>query len=356
MTSRVARVVVQDMTNGPLEVREVALPAPGPHQVRVEVQASGVCRSSLTWMKKERPNPMLLGHEAVGVVVEAGAEVRNVSEGDPVLITWIPARDPEGRLPEQALIARKDGPDWLSPQIYTWADHVLLDSLYVMKLPKEAASNEISIVGCAVPTGAGVVTDTVPVGPQSTVVVIGIGGIGTTAIAGAAASSAGRIVAVDVSHQKLDFATRLGATDVVNASEVDPVSAVHRLLADHPLGTGADLVIDCVGAPATVSQAVAMARNGIAGLGRGGDVALVGIPPSAVEVDVTDMLWNQKSLIGTLGGTCTQDSLRRFCDWHTTGRLDVGQLVTDTYKFEEIQEAVTALEEGRVLGRAIIVT
>ena len=224
-----ARVVVCPQGPGPLRIEEVDLPDPGPHQVVVKQLASGVCHSQLHQMHGPRAQQQLLGHESTGIVLAAGSEVSHVREGDRVMVTWV-IRDPDAsRLPVPASLTLPDGSVAQSQNTFTWADHTIADEQYVVAMPADAPTDVTSIIGCAVMTGAGAVYHTAGVQRGESVAVFGVGGVGLSAITGAAVVGADPIIAVDLSEEKLDFARRFGATIGVNASEVDPVERIHEL-------------------------------------------------------------------------------------------------------------------------------
>ena len=348
-----ARIVVQVDKDGPLEFVEVRLPAPGPHQVLVRILATGLCQSQIHWMHQDRQAPMLFGHEGYGVVAEAGPEVRGVKAGDPVLITWVPREDPGGRAPEVSTVRMSDDVVARAPNVYTWADHCVADELYVRPI-RGTHDPLMSIVGCAVITGAGSVLNAGAVRSGESVAVFGAGGVGLSAVAAARVSGAGRIVAVDVDAAKLRLAQRFGATDTVDSREEDPAGSILRLgpsrCGCHP---GVDLAIDCVAIPEVTAQAIASLRPGRLGIERGGRAVLVGIPKTTMTLDTTDMLMKQKSLLGALAGSCRQEQIDDFLDWYRDGVLDLAALVTDRCRFEDIPAAAESLARGRIEGRAI---
>ncbi|MFC9553795.1 zinc-binding dehydrogenase [Rhodococcus sp. NPDC056960] len=341
------RVVIQDRKDGPIELREVTLPDPGPHDVLVAIEASGVCQSQLFWMHVDHPNPMLFGHEGYGTVVALGADVTNVREGERVMVTWIPRQG--DRVPAPASISLTGGTTAISPNVYTWAEHTLVDELYIVPLPPAVQQDVTSIVGCAVVTGAGAVCNSAPVNPGDTVAVFGVGGVGLSAVAGARIRGASQIVAVDLDANKLEFAKHFGATDTVNATTVsDPAAAIIELTG------GVDVAVDCVGHQSTTGQALDCVRSGQVGGTHGGTAVLVGVPKEPMTLDLSSLFTGQKKLVGTTGGGCTQDDITMFLDWYHRGLLDLNTLVTDRYPLESIEQAVSDLATGKILGRALV--
>jgi len=154
-----ARIVVLPKDPGPLEIQTLQIPDPGPYQVVVKQYASGVCHSQLHQMHRERPGPIVLGHESTGIVLQTGAEVTHVQEGDTVLVTWVP-RDAANasRTPVPASITLADGDTATSQNVFTWADHTIADEQYVVKVDSGIHKELSAIIGCAVMTGGGSAT------------------------------------------------------------------------------------------------------------------------------------------------------------------------------------------------------
>ena len=159
-----ARIVVQPQEPAPLQIIELDLPAPGPHQVVVKQYASGVCHSQLHQMHNPRQNPIVLGHESTGEVLSVGSEVSHVAPGDTVMVTWVP-RDAANtdRAPSPAAISLPDGSVARSQNVFTWADTTIADEQYVVKVDANIKRDVTSIIGCAVMTGAGAVENTAKV-------------------------------------------------------------------------------------------------------------------------------------------------------------------------------------------------
>jgi Zn-dependent alcohol dehydrogenase len=358
-----ARVVVVPAGPGPLRVDNVVLPDPGSRQVVVRQFASGVCHSQLHQMHGPRQAPAVLGHESTGVVLAAGREVTHVKEGDRVMVTWVPRRpDLPGR-PEAATLQLPDGTTAVSQNVFTWADHTIADERFIVPLRDDVKTDVTAIIGCAVMTGAGAVYHTAGVQAGQSVAVFGVGGVGLSAVVAAKVVGANPIVAVDLQEDKLDMARRFGATHTVNASAGDAVQQVRALTADPDhldmLGSpvaGVDFAFDCIGVQATMEQIVPAARSGVFGATRGGAGVLVGVPQGSLELDPRDMLLNEKKFMASLGGSCQPErDFPMFLDWYSDGRLDLDALVTARYPIEDINQATTDLEEGRIFGRSILV-
>ena len=357
-----ARVVVVPGGSKTLQVEDVTLPDPGPTQVVVKQFASGICHSQLHELHTPQPVPRVLGHEGTGVVLQAGAAVSHVAEGDMVLLTWVPrttaaAAEP----PVQPRVPVGEGEARLMPPS-TWGDHTICDGRYVVKVDPDTPRDVTAIIGCAVITGAGAVVTSADVQAGQSVAIFGVGGVGLSAVAGAAVVGADPIIAVDLDDAKLEFARHFGATHTINASREDAVAAVHALtprpgefgVSGQPV-TGADFAFDCIGVRQTMEQIVPAVRGGHFGVTRGGTAVLVGVPMTDMTLSPLPLLGGEKRFIGSLGGSGVPErDFPRFLTWHREGKLDLDTLVTARYGIDEISEATQALEAGRISGRAIL--
>jgi len=359
-----ARVVVLPADDGPLQVIDVALPDPGPHQVIVKQYASGVCHSQLHQMHTPRQAPVVLGHESTGIVLQAGSKVTHVQVGDTVMVTWVP-RDATAakRNPDAAVLKLPDGSEATSQNVFTWADTTIADEQYVVKVDANIEKEVTAIIGCAVMTGAGAVENTAGVQKGDSVAIFGVGGVGLSAVVAAKKLGANPIIAVDLDEDKLTFAREFGATHTINAGETDPVAAIKALTPQSGRLTmfegevsGADYVFDCIGLKQTMEQIVPAARTGFFGAEPGGTAVLVGVPMTSVELNAVDILINEKKFIGSIGGSCSPDrDFSKYLEWYADGSLNLDALVTARYGIDDINEAVRALADGEISGRAILV-
>jgi Zn-dependent alcohol dehydrogenase len=357
-----ARVVVLPQSTAKLRVESIELPDPGPSQVVVKLFSSGICHSQLHQMHRPRETPVILGHEATGVVEKIGQDVQHVKPGDIVLVTWVPRNAvAAAQPPVRATLQVSDGIAQ-SENVFTWADHTLADQQYVVKVDPNISKDVTSIIGCAVMTGAGAVINTAAVQPGESVAVFGVGGVGLSAIVGAKVAGAHPIIAVDLDDAKLEFARQFGATHVINASREDPVSAIHALTVRpgeytilQTVVSGVDYAFDCIGIRKTMEQIVPACRTGRFGARDGGTAVLVGVPSTNVELSAMDVLLQEKHFIGSIGGSCAPDrDFPRFLEWEKNGDLNLNAMVTQRFSIDEINEATAALEQGKISGRAIL--
>ena len=332
-------------------VDEVEVPAPQPDQVIIKLFASGVCHSQLHQMHRaEHPRPLILGHEATGVVSHIGRNVNHLQEGDHAIVTWVPRTPIIGRpvfAPSGITYREEMVHDIL---VHTWAEDVLADSKYVVPMSKDHPTDITAIVGCAVLTGAGAVLNTARVRPGDSVAVFGVGGVGLSAIAMSALLEADPIIAVDLSDEKLEFAKQFGANCVINASKMDPVERIIEIS-----NGGVDYAFDAIGVRATNEQILPATRGGGPGAdNHGGMAVLIGIPGDEMTLDPRLFVQYQRQYRGSLGATYPEKDFPMFLRWYQQGKLPLDKLVTRRYKLDQINEAYRALAAGEILGRAII--
>jgi Zn-dependent alcohol dehydrogenase len=347
-----SKAAIQVEPGGPLVIEEIDIPDPGPNQVTVRNFASGVCYSQVHQLRNPKlPRPMALGHEGSGIVTNVGEGVRHVKEGDHVISTWV-SRSPVRGLPVskptgatfqgRALIADGD--------VYTWSEHMVTFADKVVPMSPSDPTDSSCLIGCALLTGAGAVLHTAKVERGQSIAAFGVGGVGLSAIGAASVVGAEPIIAVDLEDRKLQFATEFGATHGINASNTDAVKAIWEI---NP--GGVDYALDAVGVPTTALQILgAVKQGGPRADNQGGTAVLLGIPISAVSVDLNEILLYQRHYCGSLGATEPDTDFPLFLEWVREGKFPLEKLVTNRYSLDKIAEARFTLEDGQVLGRAIV--
>ncbi|AMY18883.1 S-(hydroxymethyl)mycothiol dehydrogenase [Rhodococcus kroppenstedtii] len=355
------RGVVARSKGAPVTTETVVVPDPGPNDVVVAIQACGVCHTDLHYREGGINDefPFLLGHEAAGVVETVGDDVTHVAPGDFVVLNW--------RAVCGQCRACKRGEPWycfdthnaskkmtledgteLTPAlgIGAFADKTLVHEGQCTKVDPDADPAVVGLLGCGVMAGLGAAMNTGNVGRGDSVAVIGCGGVGDAAIAGARLAGAGTIIAVDRDKGKLDWATELGATHTVDASSVDAVEAVQELTGGH----GADVVIDAVGRPETWKQAF-YARD------LAGTVVLVGVPTPdmTVEMPLIDFFSRGGSLKSSWYGDCLPErDFPMLVDLYRQGRLPLEKFVTERIGLGDVEAAFDAAAAGRVLRSVVV--
>ncbi len=356
--------------NGTISIEHVDLAAPGPGEVRVQIAAAGVCHSDLhvTTGAWDVPAPVVLGHEGSGVVTAVGTGVDDLQPGDHVVLSWVPGCGEcracqAGRPAQCSLVASVvatggtlyDGTTRLSNErgpihhylgVSSYAEQVVVPRSGAIKVRKDAPLEDIAIVGCAIATGVGAVRNTAGVQPDSTVAVIGCGGVGLACVQGARLAGASRIVAVDVVAEKLDLARKLGATDTVDASAVpDVVAALHEVLPD-----GYDYVFDAIGKIATTEQA-------IAALGLGGAAVIVGLPPAGERAGFDPLALaeaDQRILGSNYGSAVPERDIPQLVDEVMAGNLDLASMISARRPLAEAAAALDDLAAGHALRQLLV--
>lgn len=346
-----SKAAIQTVLDKDLIIDELDIPDPLPHQVIVKLYSSGICHSQLHQMEDpELDRPFVPGHEATGVVTHIGRDVRHVKENDHAIITWVPRIPIKGREPNipSGVTYRKKIINEV--KIHTWAQDVLVDSKYVIPITKEHPTDVSSIVGCAVLTGAGAVLNTAKVRPGNSVAIIGVGGVGLSAVQMASILEANPIIVVDLLDEKLEFAKEFGATHLVNASVTDPVKAIVEIS-----GGGVDYAFDAIGVRASTEQILPATRGGGPGAdNHGGMAILIGYPGREMTLNPQLFMFHQRRFRGSLGATYPEKDFQMFLRWYQEGKFPLDRLVTQRYKLEQINEACAALKAGEILGRSII--
>ena len=345
------RAAIKAKFGEPLLVDEIELEDPGDEEVLVKLFATGICHSQLHQIHNpDGPVPTLLGHEGTGIVLKAGSKVTHVSEGERVMIQFVP-RD----LPDGMTTANRTKYTWQGEEyeagVYTWAEHALLNEQMVVPLPDDVPTDITSIIGCAVITGAGAVLHTAEVQPGDSVVVYGVGGVGSNVIAGAKIAGADPIIAVDLEEGKLGYAKELGATHTVNGADVHAPDAVKELT-----DGGVDYAFDAIGVQAAFLQSVESVKSGILGVRRGGTAVIVGIGQGDLPLPRLFPI-GERSIIGSMGGSARPgEVMPKYIEWYKEGKLPLETLVSKKYdNLDDINEGVRALEAGEIEGRSIIV-
>lgn len=348
------RAAVLTKQGGQLEIRDISLGEPGPGQVKVRVAAAGVCHSDLSLANGTlmQEVPAVLGHEGAGVVIGVGDGVDRVAVGDHVVLNWAPAcrecwfcdhGEPwlcvHAEETARAPYAELDDGTPLYPGLGTaaFAEETIVPAAGVVKVPATVPMEQAAVLGCAVQTGAGAVLNTARVRAGESVVVVGLGGVGLSALQAARAVGAGPIIGVDVSEAKADLAAQHGATDFL-VSDQTTAKAIRKLTG----GRGADHAFDCVGLPATIRTAWSSSR-------RGGAVTVVGVGSKAkiVEFNALELYWFGRTLHGCVFGSSDPDvEIPRLLGLVEEGKLDLAALATATTDLAGVNDAFDQLGQG----------
>ena len=322
----------------PLEIADLEIPVLKPGQVLVEVTYSGVCHTQVGEARGHRGEdkflPHCLGHEGSGVVRELGPGVAKVKPGDKVILSWIKGSGAD----VPGSVYDWNGRKVNAGAITTFATYSVISENRLTAVPDGLSMRHAALVGCAVPTGAGVVFNTAQPRPGQSVVVFGVGGIGSCAVAAAAVAGCTPVIAVDVNPDKLALAHKLGATHAINSKSSDAVAEILKLCKG-----GADYAIEATGIAPVMRQALACVRS------QGGTAVVIGNARFGEKLEIDPRELNQgKRLLGTWGGDNVPDrDFPRYCRLMMHGRLDLEPLLSSSYGLLDVNRALDDLEHGK---------
>jgi S-(hydroxymethyl)glutathione dehydrogenase/alcohol dehydrogenase len=362
-----AKAVVCREWNKPVVVEEIQVESPRRGEVMVQIKACGVCHSDLSGTNGTipLPPPTVLGHEADDIIAEVGEGVTDIAVGDAVVVSWVPmcGKCPycvQGRpalcdVTARATLTLPDGTSRYKDAKGNTLNHfagtgvmteyATLHRDNVIKIDADVPFDKAALVGCAVMTGVGAALNTAKVRPGSSVAVFGAGGIGLNVIQGAALAGADKIIAVDLEDKKLEFAAVFGATHTINPkTQGDAVQAIMGLT-----GGGAEYTFECIGNAKVIEQAFAATR-------KGGTCVVVGVAKMTDQVTLGAFMlpFQEKVLTGSMYGSARPSiDFPRILSLYKSHRLKLDELVTATYKIEEINRAFDDMQKG-VNARGVI--
>ena len=351
----------------PLRVDEITLAGPGENEVLVELAAAGLCHSDLSVIDGSRPRvmPMVLGHEASGIVREVGSAVKDLDPGDHVIFSFVPVCGScsfcvqgRGALCEPGAKANVAGTllsgarhfsDSGSPLnhhlgVSAFSELTVVARESLVRIDKSLPLDIAALFGCAVLTGVGAVLNTANVEPEDTVAVFGLGGVGLSMIIGAKYAGAFPIIAIDRLDDKLELARQLGATHTVNASELDAVDAVKQITSG-----GADHVFEGVGSEQVLIQAYQATR-------RGGTTITAGLPhpEKMFSIPAFSLVAEERTVKGSYMGSCLPSrDIPKYIAMHLEGMLPIDRLRSHTIKLDEINIGFDRLAEGKAVRQVI---
>ncbi|GAA3530802.1 oxidoreductase [Aeromicrobium flavum] len=359
--------VIARAKDAPVELVTINVPDPGPGEAVVTIQACGVCHTDLHYRQGGINDefPFLLGHEASGIVEAVGEGVTEVAPGDFVVLNWR-AVCGECRACKRGdlqycfathnakqKMTLEDGTE-LSPAlgIGAFIEKTLVAAGQCTKVDPQARPAAAGLLGCGVMAGIGAAINTGALTRGRSAAVIGCGGVGVAAVAGAALAGASPIIAVDIDPVKLEAARNLGATHTIDSSQTDPVEEIKRICAETYEGAeGADVVIEAVGRPETWKQAF-YARD------LAGTVVLVGVPTpdmTVPELPLADVFGRGGALKSSWYGDCLPSrDFPMLIDLYLQGRLDLDAFVTEEIGIEDVEAAFDKMHSGEVLRSVVV--
>jgi S-(hydroxymethyl)glutathione dehydrogenase/alcohol dehydrogenase len=356
---------VLETVGKPQVMRRVEVLEPGPGEVRVRMAASGVCHSCLhiaDGSHRGLPMPVILGDEGAGVVESVGPDVTQVAPGDHVILSWsnhcgrcarcqsgrprLCTRPvPAGTLADGTTRFRLDGAPVHHMGPSTYAPIVVVSEVMAVPIRRDVSLEAAALIGCAVTTGVGAVTETARLRPGESLAVFGCGGVGINAVQGGRMAGASRIVAVDLSDARLALASRLGATDTVRADLPDVADAVREAS-----GGGVDCAVVATGSIAAMETA-------LTAVAPGGALVLVGVPPfgQTMAVDPLALVPFERRILGSSYGSAVPAVMfPRLVEAYRTGALRLDELITARYRPDQAEEAFEPLRTGSGLRSLIV--
>jgi S-(hydroxymethyl)glutathione dehydrogenase/alcohol dehydrogenase len=331
--------------NAPLEIYEVDLPKLDVGQVLVKVEHSGICGKQIDEVvgrQEDKFLPHLLGHEGGGEVVEIGPGVTKVKPGDRVVMHWVKGSGIDSRPPRFDYRGQVLSAGWVT----TFSNYTIASENRLTPVEEDVPSDVRALLGCAVTTGLGIVFNNAKLVPGQSIAVFGVGGLGLNVVVGADLVNAYPIVALDRSEAKLEYARRFGATHTINVEETDAASA----LKDISHGRGFDAVVDTTG----LNKVREIAYN--ATDAKTGTTVLCGVPFSNDRLSIDSYpLHMGRRIIGSHGGDTRPDvDIPRYVSLYSRGKLRINELITDRFKFADINRAIEVVRNGEVCGRCVI--
>ncbi|MFV0374726.1 Zn-dependent alcohol dehydrogenase [Microbacterium sp.] len=359
------RAAVLKAIGEPLQLTDLTVDEPTGKEVRVRVRASGLCHSDLTVSTNDLgfPLPMVMGHEVAGVIDAVGDAVDGFAVGDRIAVcseTWCGEcancrRGQTFRCSNPMAIRRSpDQPSRLTDGtervqaflgVGGFAEQVIVHQNNLIPIPDDLPFDRAALLGCGVATGAGAALNSADVRRGDSVAVMGCGGVGLNTIQGAAIAGAQRVIAIDLADDKLELARRFGATDVINAAEVDPVAAVSEITG----GVGVTYTFEVTGTKNAAITCMDM-------LAVGGTTFIIGVqkPGTVFELPFT-YFFDQKAMRGVaMGSTNPKVDLPRYADLYLQGRFNLDDLVGRTISLDDVNDAYADLQRGSV-ARSVIV-
>lgn len=346
----------------PMAIEDVSLDGPKDDEVLVQIRATGACHSDYhvidgSWHGPAFPLPVILGHEAAGVVEKVGADVRTLAPGDHVILSFAPncgrcrmcttgqphlcsgMRSAAGTFTDGTRRHRKGQLEinCFGRGMSSFAEYSVVHQSAAVKITPDMPMHGAALIGCAVMTGVGAVLNTARVEPGATVAVFATGGVGLSVVQGAVLANASKIIAVDRLDNKLDYASSVGATHLINAHTQDPLAEI-REITD---GQGVDYAFDAIG-DSSVSR---MCYDAVR---RGGTAVIVGMAPTGSEISIPSTIAGEEKIVKGCfyGSSRPAVDFPRLVDFYLRGVLPLDRMVTQTYSLAQINEAFDALGRG----------
>jgi len=352
----------------PLKIEEVELDPPGPQEALIQIKAAGICHSDLVAIDGERPKPVpiVIGHEAAGIIAEVGSDVVDFDIGDHVVPSYVASCGRcdmcrEGR-PALCIPATKaniagtltDGTTRLHSNgerifhhsgVAAFAEYAVVSQNALVKIPTDVPFEQAALFGCAVVTGVGSVVNTADINPGQTIAIVGLGGVGLSALLAAITAGAGQVIAIDINDEKLKFAKQLGAHETFNAMS-DSCPEDVRLATNG----GVQISVETAGVPQALDLAYKITR-------RGGTTIAAGMPgpDASITLSHLSLAGEERTLKGSYMGSCVASrDIPRYIGLLQNGRLPIDRLTSHTVSLSQLNEAFDRMAENSANRQVLI--
>lgn len=332
---------VLEKLNSPLQLRKLKIPSLQKGQVLVKIAYTGICHTQLNELEGKKGEdkflPHTLGHEASGTVLEIGEGITKVKPGDHVVLSWLKGKGLD--VPSSQYLWNDQIVN--SGAISTFMTHAIISENRVIPISKEIPLREAALLGCALPTGMGVIFNTLNVRPGKTIAIFGLGGIGMSAVLGAHLMHASKIIAVDVFEDKLKLAKELGADVTINAALCDPLSTILDLTE----GQGVDYALEAAGQKKVMEAAFKSVKN------KTGVCAIAGNlkHDERIEINPFDLILGKK-IIGTWGGESNIDQdVAFYSSLIHKNKINLSPLISEEFELKDIMNAIDKLKSGKII-------
>ncbi|HEX7194444.1 MAG TPA: zinc-dependent alcohol dehydrogenase family protein [Chthoniobacterales bacterium] len=352
--------------SSPLQLEEVSLDPPGPGELLIKIKATGLCHSDLSVINADRPRPMpmVLGHEAAGEVEECGEGVTDLKAGDHVVLAFVPSCGScipcmEGRpalcepgaranlagtlLSGACRLHARQGPIYHHIGVSGYAEYAVVSRRSAVKIDRSLPAHEAALFGCAIVTGVGAVVNTGKVPAGCSLAVVGLGGVGLSALLAATLVGAAEIIAVDTSSGKLEIAARLGATRTVKAGP-DAAQEIREIT-----GGGVDFAFEMASSVLALQLAYEITK-------RGGTTITASLPhpEHRLSIPAVQLAAEERTLKGSYLGSCVPArDIPRFIRLYQQGRLPVDKLLSEIVSFDQLNEAFDRLADGKTIRQVL---
>lgn len=337
---------VLESIKSPLNIIELDIPALGKGQVLVKMSYSGICRSQINeilgFKGEDKYLPHTLGHEGSGEVIDIGPEVCKVKKGDHVVVSWIKGK---GLNADPISYRDSSGRKINSGPVSTFLTKAIISENRLVVIDQNFPLREAALLGCAFPTGAGVIFNQMKIRPQNSLAIIGVGGIGASAILAAKMMEAHPIIAIDICDRKLEKASFLGASDILNSKKTNIIEEVKKITQ----GKGVDFSLECAGVVDAMENAFSIINE------NSGMCVIAGNVPfgKTIKIDPFGLIKGKKIVGSWGGGSDIDDDIARYVELFRNKKIRLSSLITNEIFLKDINNLIFNFESS-VIGRSLV--